>query len=228
MASGEQFISPILPFVIDSVLQNTPAAKAGLQKNDSLTNINGITTSSFKKIVDIMAENKGKNVTLHFMRDTTLMATVIKPDSMGKIGVTAKSFAEYYTFSRHEYGLAEALSNGATMGVKNLTGYVSDFRYVFGEDGMKNLGGFGSITQSFSKMWDWEWFWEMTALLSVILAFMNILPIPGLDGGHLMFLLYEMVTGKKPSQRVLEVSQMIGMILLLFLFFYANINDIFR
>ena len=74
----------------------------------------------------------------------------------------------------------------------------------------------------------WEWFWEMTALLSVILAFMNILPIPGLDGGHLMFLLYEMVTGKKPSQRVLEVSQMIGMILLLFLFFYANINDIFR
>lgn len=228
VASGEQFISPILPFVIDSVLQNTPAAKAGLQKNDSLTSINGIATSSFKKIVDIMAENKGKNVTLHFMRDTTMMATVIKPDSMGKIGVTAKSFAEFYTFSRREYGLAEALSNGATMGVKNLTGYVSDFRYVFGEDGMKNLGGFGSITQSFSKMWDWEWFWEMTALLSVILAFMNILPIPGLDGGHLMFLLYEMVTGKKPSQRVLEVSQMIGMILLLFLFFYANINDIFR
>ncbi|MBP5137295.1 MAG: RIP metalloprotease RseP [Paludibacteraceae bacterium] len=228
VASGEQFMNPFLPFVIDSVLPNTPAAQAGLQKNDSLTKANGIATSSYQKIVGIVGENKGKSVTLHFMRDTTLMATVVKPDTLGKIGVTAKGFSEFYTFKRHEYGLAEALSSGATKGVSNLTGYISDFRYIFAEDGMKNLGGFGSISQSFSKIWDWEWFWEMTALLSVILAFMNILPIPGLDGGHLMFLLYEMVTGKKPSQKVLEVSQLIGMILILFLFFYANMNDILR
>ena len=114
------------------------------------------------------------------------------------------------------------------MGVETLTNYVKQFKLVFTKEGSKSLGGFGSIGQLFAPVWDWQSFWLMTAFLSVILAFMNFLPIPGLDGGFVLFLLYEMFTGRKPSDKFLEYAQTAGMILLLALLVYANGNDLFK
>ena len=112
--------------------------------------------------------------------------------------------------------------------VQTLSGYVSDFKYVFTKEGAASLGGFGTIGSIFPSVWDWEAFWNMTAFLSVILAFMNILPIPALDGGHVLFLLYEVITRRKPSLKFMEYAQTVGMILLLLLLIYANANDIIR
>ena len=109
-----------------------------------------------------------------------------------------------------------------------LRGYVDDLKYVFTSDGAKSLGGFGAIGSLFPATWDWMLFWRMTAFLSIILAFMNILPIPALDGGHVLFLLYEMITGRKPSERFLIIAEYIGIGILVLLMIVANLNDILR
>jgi regulator of sigma E protease len=114
------------------------------------------------------------------------------------------------------------------LGWETLTGYVKQLKLIFTKEGSQQLGGFGSIGKMFPESWDWQVFWSMTALLSVILAFMNFLPIPALDGGHVMFLLYEMITGKKPGEKFMEYAQTAGMFLLLGLLIYANGNDIFK
>jgi regulator of sigma E protease len=122
----------------------------------------------------------------------------------------------------------QSIPAGIKMGVETLGSYIKQFKLVFTKEGAKSLGGFGAIGQLFPPQWDWQTFWMMTAFLSVILAFMNFLPIPGLDGGYVIFLLYEMITGRKPSDKFMEYAQMAGMILLLGLVLFANGNDIFR
>jgi len=112
--------------------------------------------------------------------------------------------------------------------VRTLKGYVSDMKYVFSKEGAQSLGGFGTIGSIFPPTWDWQAFWSMTAFLSIILAFMNILPIPALDGGHVLFLIYEIVTRRKPSDKFMEYAQVVGMILLFGLLIWANFNDILR
>ena len=126
------------------------------------------------------------------------------------------------------YGFWESFPAGIRYGLNILRGYVDDLKYVFTSDGAKSLGGFGTIGNLFPATWDWMQFWSMTAFLSIILAFMNILPIPALDGGHMVFLLYEMFTGRKPSVRFLVVAQYIGMGFILLLMVVANLNDILR
>ncbi|MBQ5776619.1 MAG: site-2 protease family protein, partial [Bacteroidaceae bacterium] len=120
------------------------------------------------------------------------------------------------------------IPRGVEIGVSRLVNYVSDFKYVFTKEGAQSLGGFGSIGSLFAPQWDWYSFWNMTAFLSVILAFMNILPIPALDGGHTLFLLFEVITRRKPSEKFLEIAQTIGLFLLFGLLIYANGNDIIR
>ena len=133
----------------------------------------------------------------------------------------------YQTVTR-KYGFFESFPAGIKLGINTLKGYVNDMKYVFTKEGASSLGGFGTIGGLFPSVWDWRIFWERTAFLSIILPFINILPIPALDGGHVMFLIYEVVARRKPSDKFLEYAQMAGMFILFALLIYANGNDIFR
>ena len=156
------------------------------------------------------------------------MTASVMTDSLGRLGVAMAPLAEVYTFVTKKYSFWESVPRGIEIGVSRLTNYVSDFKYVFTKEGAQSLGGFGSIGSLFAPTWDWYSFWNMTAFLSVILAFMNILPIPALDGGHVLFLLFEVITRRKPGDKFLEIAQTIGLFLLFGLLIYANANDIIK
>ena len=145
-----------------------------------------------------------------------------------KLGVIKCSLLDYYQPTQQDYGFWASIPAGIAHGLDVLSGYVSDLQYLFTSDGAKNVGGFITIGSIFPATWDWHEFWLMTAFLSIILAFMNILPIPALDGGHAMFLLFEIITGKQPSDKFMERAQMIGMLLLLGLFVLATYNDLMK
>jgi regulator of sigma E protease len=152
--------------------------------------------------------------------------TVLSDDL--KLQVVFPNFLDIYKPVHIQYSLLESIPAGVTYGWNVLKGYVSDMKYVASKDGAKSLGGFGSIGSLFPAEFDWYLFWKMTALLSIILAFMNILPIPALDGGHVLFLLYEMITGRKPSEKFLIWAEYIGIGALVLLMVVANLNDILR
>ena len=162
------------------------------------------------------------------MRADSLMTASVAVDSLARIGVAITPINQLFTFVTKKYTFWESIPRGVEIGVSRLTNYVSDFKYVFTKEGAQSLGGFGSIGSLFAPSWDWYSFWSMTAFLSVILAFMNILPIPALDGGHVLFLLYEVITRRKPGDKFLEIAQTIGLFLLFGLLIYANANDIVR
>ena len=153
----------------------------------------------------------------------TLTVTADESFRIGIIHVT-----DEYEPVEIEYGFFSSIPAGIKYGWNTLKGYVGDFRYVFTKEGAKSIGGFGTIGSIFPAQWNWHAFWLMTAFLSIILAFMNILPIPALDGGYVLFLLVEVVTGKKPGDKFLEVANTVGMIILFGLLIFANLNDIIR
>ena len=136
--------------------------------------------------------------------------------------------ANIYKVTHKQYGFLESFPAGTMYGINVLGGYVNDLKYIFSSEGAKSLGGFGTIGNLFPASWDWHAFWLMTAFLSIILAFMNIIPIPGLDGGHILMLLIEVITGRTPSLKFQGIAQNIGMALLLLLMVVANLNDILR
>ena len=146
----------------------------------------------------------------------------------GTVGLSPVSPEKFLEFRHVEYSFAESIPAGIKRGVSTLSDYVKQFKLVFTKEGMSQLGGFGTFTSLFAPSWDWQSFWQLTAFISIVLAFMNILPIPALDGGHVMFLLYEMVTGRKPPEKFMEYAQYAGMILLLALLLFANANDVIR
>ena len=160
------------------------------------------------------------------LRDGNILTTVIPFSSEDKkIGIYPRYSLEGTTLN---YGFFESISKGAETAYYTLTDYVNQMKYLASAEGASQLGGFGTIGNIFPAKWDWKRFWEMTAFLSIILGFMNVLPIPALDGGHTMFLLYEMITGRKPNDKFMEYATMIGVFLLLGLVLYANGMDIFR
>jgi regulator of sigma E protease len=152
----------------------------------------------------------------------------VKADGTIGFQVNAKEIIDLKAIQTKKYGLAESVSIGFNYGTNTLTDYVSQFKFVFTKKGASSIGGFAAIGNMFPPFWDWQAFWLNTALLSIILAFMNILPIPALDGGHVVFLLYEIITGKEAPQKILEYAQYVGIALLLALMIYANGNDLFR
>ncbi|MGA8854393.1 MAG: RIP metalloprotease RseP [Christiangramia sp.] len=216
---------PIQAPVLDSVPSGFAAEKAGLKKADKIISINNKEIGYWHEIAPVTSENKNKEVELVYERDGVIKSTKITPDEEGKIG-----FIKNYDFDirRKEYGFMQSISKGFDYGYWTLRDYVYQFKYVFTKKGATQLGGFGAIGGLFPDTWNWFGFWNTTALLSIILAFMNILPIPALDGGHVMFLLYEMVTGRKPNDKFMEIAQMVGFFLLIALVLYANGNDIYR
>ena len=233
LADSVRLASFRYPYVIDSICADRPAALAGLQPGDSITQLDGvnISFSDFRK--EMLRRQKEKtashDVTLTYVRagitDTVTFAT----DSLYEIGVRVRTVTnQLLPVVKKEYSLLASIPAGVALGVKTLKGYVGQMKYLFSKEGAKQLGGFGTIGSIFPATWDWHQFWYMTAFLSIILAFMNILPIPALDGGHVLFLVYEIVTRRKPSDQFMERAQMAGMILLFALLLWANFNDILR
>ncbi|MBR5611611.1 MAG: site-2 protease family protein, partial [Bacteroidaceae bacterium] len=230
------FVEPLIPNVVDSVIVGMPFEQAGVRKGDVLLAVNGKQITSWNSFLTIMgelrevaeAENKNNaDLTLVYdrggIRDTVSLMT----DTLFMVGASANALADYKV-TNLEYGFFESFPAGIALGVNTLKGYVNDMKYVFTKEGAKSVGGFGTIGSIFPKVWDWHRFWEMTAFLSIILAFMNILPIPALDGGHVLFLLYEIIARRKPSDKFMERAQMAGMILLFALLIWANFNDVVR
>ena len=227
-ATKEPFAMMRYPMVIHQTIKGGIADKAGLLAKDSIVGMNGQTDMSVADITSGFAENKGKPVLLNYYRNGQLTSSEVVVDSLGKIEVMLESPVRLYTAVTEKYSFFESFPKGAQKAVNKLTGYVSDMKYVFTKEGAKSVGGFGAIGGLFPAQWSWPDFWELTAFLSVALAFMNIIPIPALDGGHVMFLFYEMITGKQPNEKFMEYAQMAGMIFLFSLMLYANGMDLFR
>lgn len=230
------FVAPLIPNVVDSVVAGMPMAKAGIQAGDTLLTVNGKRVSSWNVFLDAMAslksiaQEEGKtqaDLTLVYSRGGVRDTLALTTDSLFQVGVVKSALLDYKQ-TNLKYGFFESFPAGITLGVNTLKGYVNDLKYVFTKEGAKSVGGFGTIGSIFPEVWDWHRFWEMTAFLSIILAFMNILPIPALDGGHVLFLLYEIIARRKPSDKFMEYAQMTGMILLFALLIWANFNDVLR
>lgn len=223
------FITGIrFPYVIKEVLNNNPAAKAGLLKGDSIVGTGNNTNMSYNEVVNEMTASKGVTVTVNLYRNNQLLSIPVTPNEEGKIGVYAVEPSQLYKTVKTEYSFFSSFPAGIRLGMNTIKGYITQFKYIFTKEGAQSLGGFGTIGTLFPTTWDWELFWNRTAFLSIILGVMNLLPIPALDGGHVMFLLYEVITRRKPNDKFMEYAQVTGMILLLGLLLYANGNDVVR
>ena len=240
--SEPAFVRPFIPAKIEDVMKDSPAAKAGIAKGDVILALAGRQVDSWNEYNDVSGRlqdmlatatttadsMKVRNTQVVVKRKNSIdtIAITLTPDL--KMGVYQASLGSFYKITTDRYGFLESFPAGIRYGISVLKGYVGDMRYMFSADGAKSLGGFGAIGKMFPAEWDWYLFWKMTAFLSIILAFMNILPIPALDGGHVLFLLYEIITRRKPGEKFLVVAEYIGISLLLLLMVVANLNDILR
>ena len=224
-------IRPRMPYVVGGFTEESVGQAAGMEAGDSLVALNGQMLVFFDEYVNAIPDLAGEEIELAYYREgkaDTLSLTV--PED-GKIGVynTGEVF-KYYEIKNKPYTFAQALGGGFDEVANKLSGYVRQFKLIFNFEtkAYKEVGGFLMILQQYDSSWNWRGFWEFTAFLSIMLGFLNILPIPALDGGHVVFTIVEMVTGKKPSIKVLEYAQMIGFFLLLALLIFANGQDILR
>ena len=240
--SEPAFVRPFIPAKIEDVMKDSPAAKAGIAKGDVILALAGRQVDSWNEYNDVSGRlqdmlatatttadsMKVRNTQVVVKRKNSIdtIAITLTPDL--KMGVYQASLGSFYKITTDRYAFLESFPAGIRYGISVLKGYVGDMRYMFSADGAKSLGGFGAIGNMFPAEWDWYLFWKMTAFLSIILAFMNILPIPALDGGHVLFLLYEIITRRKPGEKFLVVAEYIGISLLLLLMVVANLNDILR
>ena len=233
--TGLPFFLPRVPVIADVIPDTSNAYKAGLKRLDQITTVDGIATPFYEEYKKAVDAHKGEMVTLTVDRNgltDTLHANVTKDGALGFYRIfdpeTMDSLG-LIKIERKEYDFLASFPAGVHLAGETLGSYIDQFKKVLSPKtgAYKGVGGFKAIGSIFPSMWDWQSFWTITAFLSVILAFMNILPIPALDGGHVLFTLLEMITGRKPSQKVLEYAQVIGMVLLLGLMIYANFNDWF-
>ena len=233
--ANPMFVSVFQPNVVDSVVAGGGFAQAGIQKGDSLVAFNGTEIHSWNEFLYQMnnlqlnaelQEKTSSEFTLVYSRAGVRDTVNVQTDTNFKVNAIGGLID--YKVTDVSYGFFQSFPAGVMLGINTLKGYANDMKYVFTAEGAKSLGGFGTIGSIFPKIWDWQRFWEMTAFLSIILAFMNILPIPALDGGHVLFLLYEIIARRKPSDKFMEYAQMVGMFLLLALLIWANFNDVVR
>jgi regulator of sigma E protease len=236
MTKGDEpFVARLYQNVVDSVIPRSGFANAGIQKGDTLLALQGQTVNSWNdftlkmtRLADDARDRGADKMSVEVVygrasgRDTVLVHT----DGEYHVGAYSKPLD--YKITTREYGFFESFPAGIELGVNTLKGYVSDMKYVFTKEGAKSMGGFGTIASIFPAQWDWYMFWRMTAFISIILAFMNIIPIPALDGGHVLFLIYEIIARRKPSDKFMERAQIAGMGFLFLLLIWANLNDIIR
>lgn len=241
-----RFVEVYLPLQIDSVMKDSPASKLGLAKGDKILALNGKKVDSFNefqlelgRINDVLASTsshqdsvKALTAQVTYLKasgDTLKNNVMLQSTENGvKFGFYNHPVLQDYKVTHISYGFFQSFPAGIKYGWNVLSGYVGDMKYVFSKEGAKSLGGFGALGSLFPSMWDWHAFWMMTAFLSIILAFMNILPIPALDGGHVFFLLYEIITGRKPGDKFMERAEYVGFAILLLLLVVANLNDVLR
>jgi regulator of sigma E protease len=228
---------PRYPFTIGKVSADSPNINSELQPKDIIIDINGETLKYYDEAENILLKYKNQDVNVTVKRGNETKELTLKVTNKGKFGVvfTALPFKDlekigYYNLADFEYSFAEAIPAGWNKSWKTLTDYIKQLKKIFNPStgAYKGLGGFISIGSIFPDEWSAESFWNITAFLSIMLGFMNLLPIPALDGGHVVFTLWEMITGKKPGDKFLEYAQVTGFILLIALLLFANGNDIFR
>lgn len=223
-----RLFSERFPFFVDSLVAGSGAAKAGMKKGDQLVKVNGDTTPYFHEFREKVAKLKNKTATIGVMRDgkyTELQVAVSKETS---IGVYSRSPLKFFGKKTLTYTFGQSLGRAWDLSFEKLIHYVKQFKYVFTSKGATQIGGIASIGSLFPEEWNWESFWNLTALLSIILAFMNLLPIPVFDGGYMLFTIWEMVTGKAVPDKILKRSLTVGMWIVLALFLYSNGNDLYR
>lgn len=222
------FMGYRLPVIVDKIVGGSAASKAGLRPGDHIVGVGGTKTPSYTEFTKELKASAGRQVLLMVERGDTLFELSATPSAEGRLGFNLRPLTEVYPTERVVYGLFESIPAGWQIGTSTLGAYVSSMRHLFTAEGAKSIGGFGAIGGMFPDQWSWLRFWEITAFLSVVLAFMNIIPIPGLDGGHAFFVIAEMILRRKPSEKVIEYSQYAGMMFLILLLVYANGADIVR
>ncbi len=227
LAGGKGFCNINLPFIVEEA-ENKALVQANIRPGDQLIEVDSVHTANVQDAIETLSQYKGKTVSLQFQRADSIITTTIQIDASGKIGVRLRSPYTIFPTSRIQYGFVESFPAGFNQFVETISNYVGNLKHIFTKEGAKSLGGLGSMAQLFPNTFSWERFWSISAFFSVILAVMNLLPIPALDGGHILFILIEMLTGKKPNDKVMGYIQMSGMIFLLLLMLYANGNDIYR
>ena len=228
-------IDPRMPFAVKvgKIEKDTPAAESDLQKGDIFEGVDGQTFQFYDQLINYLKSHKDQQVTLQIKRDGVnkdIPVTVADDGTIGFYPDFMDKATDYLHFETIRYNFWESIPAGIERGFSTINDYLKQFKLIFSPKtkAYESLGGFIAIGNIFPGAWDWYAFWNMTAFLSIILAVMNLLPIPALDGGHVTFLLYEIVTGRKPGDKFLEYAQIGGMIVLLALVLYANANDIIK
>lgn len=225
---NEVFMTMRVPVYVEQTIGSEGASKAGIQKGDRLLAVGDVATPSLTEFFPALSDAAGKTVDIKVERAGKEITLPVEVSSDGKIGIQLRNPIDIYDVEEVNYTFLQAIPRGWEIGTNQLATYVSSLKLLFTKTGAKSVGGFGTLGSLFPEKWNWYSFWNIAAFLSVILAFMNIIPIPALDGGYTLFLLVEIVTRRKPSERVIEVANMIGMGFLLLLLVYANLNDVIR
>lgn len=234
LIKSKLFMQPRIPFeyIIDKFLKDSPAKEAGLEVKDQILGIDSTKFAFQDQFRSALQNNKGKMISLIVLRDKKEINVPMVVSQAGLLGIQLKSpdLSKIFELKTIKYGLIESIPAGINRGISTISDYLKQFKLIFSPKtkAYESLGGFIAIGNIFPGAWSWFDFWNMTAFLSIILGVMNLLPIPALDGGHVMFLLYEMITGRKPGDKFLEYAQIAGMVLLLSLVLFANGNDIFK
>ena len=231
----EPLVSIRTPFVVGAISDGSK--NTALQPKDVVLALNGQPAKYFDQAKAILESNKNKTIPATILRDQKEIQVPVIVSNDGKLGIGVGQLGMasleklgYYKVSKQEFGFLESIPVGITKGKDQLLGYGKQLKMIFSPStgAYKQVGGFKAIFDIFPSTWSWEVFWNITALLSIMLGVMNLLPIPALDGGHVMFLLYEIVSGKKPSDKFLENAQLVGFVLLITLLLFANGNDIYK
>lgn len=219
-----------MPTVVDTLLPGQPAMAAGLQRGDSIVGVNDVRSPYFNDIANTLMSMPNETIQLHLVRNGVPQQLEIQTTEQGTIGFgpVLPGKRSEFNFEKRSYAFGEAIIGGFFEAKETLEGYVLSLRFLFSKSGASQIGSFITIGSIFDAGWDWEVFWRTTAFLSIILAFMNLLPIPALDGGHVVFLLYEMIAGRPAPQKFLEKAQIIGVVLLIGLMALAIGNDVYR
>ncbi len=226
----KSFINYAFPFVIREFIKDSPAEIAGVKVGDRITGINGKETLYYDLVGTEIEKYKDEPIHLQVDRDGELLEFTVLVDSDGKAGIYPLDPKTFFELKEIEYGFFASIPAGVNKGINTIKSYLKDLKLVFTPEtkAYKSLGGFIAIGNIFPGQWNWNTFWNMTAFLSIMLAVLNVLPIPALDGGHVLFLIVEIITGRKPSDKFMEYAQIAGMIFLLALVLYANGNDILK
>ncbi|MBD9179127.1 MAG: RIP metalloprotease RseP, partial [Odoribacter splanchnicus] len=230
----KSLLSPRVPtdgVVVRGFADYSVAYDAGVREGDKVIAINRDTLTFYDEFPELLAANKGKELSLTVLRGTDTLQYAMTLGTDGMLGVQYMPASSVdFEFATQDYSLWKAIPAGINMGVEQLGSYVKQLKLLFsqGETAYKSVGGMASIANIFPGYWNWEAFWELTALISIMLAVVNILPIPALDGGHVLFLLYEVVTRRKPGEKFMEYAQIAGMVFIFGLFILANVNDVIK